>query len=733
MTNMQVMRVNSRRYVPSREAHRAMKYPAPPATGIWEALWTHKTIFGLSVLVCLGLAALYTFSLTPIYRARGSVELQIPPSVSERDEGAGVIAGQTFDSYLQTQIGVLQSDNLVRRVITRLNLAQSLNTSHPRGLVLARQKYLGNAADAQAGGEKVFSLVKENFTVRQSRLNDLIEVFYDSPDPNLAANAVNALIEEYQQQNLETRWQSSQNAGKWFSGHLQELRKQLEASEQELQNYSRQNGLLVVSDDDNNSVAKARLSQLQEALSHAQSERIAREAEMQMSSSASPDAVPKVLDNAALKEYEVKIADLERQLAEYRQIYTATNPKVQILQSQITSLRNVWSRQQSAILARISNEYKAAMQNEKMLGAQYQAQQRLVSDQDQKMIRYQTLKHDVDTNRTIYESLLQKVKEQGVSLALQATNVRIVDAALAPAAPYKPNHVVNLGSGLLGGILLGATLVVCRQRSDRRVRRPGIIQHYLTSRELGTIPSDDPGMFGRIRAIKSPGVRTWLGDPDSQISNSFRSVMTSILFGAKDPSRARFTVITSPGPGEGKTTVASNLAAAFAATGRRVLLVDADLRRPHLHRVFDLPDSPGLSDFAEELQSVGPEAVQLSRYAKRTPVPGLFVVTSGTSTTGASNLLHALRFAEVFSALRPGFDTVLVDTPPLLSVPEARVMARLADGVVLVVRADSTPLDAAMAAENYVREDGGTVIGTILNDASQSHTAYYSGYASANY
>ena len=730
MNTMQIARVNNRRQISDREGYRSARYSAPPVMGIGHLLWIHKGVFTLGVVVSLLLAALFSFSESVIYRARGTVELQVPPAASNGAEG-GNVYGEAFDAYLDTQIGILQSDTLIRRLIARLNLEQALNRYHPEGLIGLRQKYLSFNMSSLPENERLFETVKKNLTVRQARLNDLIEINYDANDPEVAANVVNTLINEYQQQNLETRWQMSESAGKWFTQHLADLRKQLEASERQLQDYSRATGLLLISDADKDSVAKERLRQLQEALSTAQSQRIEREAQLDMSKSSAPDTVPQVLDNSALKEYEIKIADLERQLAQDKQIYTPTNPKILMLQSQITSLQAAWGRQRGSILSRISNEYSAALRNEKMLTTEYTAQQRIVRDQDEKMIRYETLKHDVDSNRTLYDSLLQKVKESGVSVALQATNVRVVDSAVPPVKPYRPNHLINLGVGLLAGLLLGSTLVVCRHRSDRSVRKPGVMQHYLATRELGVIPTEGQGPLARLGSFKSHGVRAWLGDPDSTLSTSFRSVMASIMFATKDLSRAKFAVITSPGPSEGKTTVAANLAAAFAATGRKVLLVDADLRRPHLHHVFDLPDSPGLSDLAQEVQSVGAEATDLDRYLKATTVPDLFVITSGTSASGTANLLHSLRFEEVFAALRQKFDTVLVDAPPLLSVPEARVMARLSDGVVLVVRAGSTSIDAAAAAEYFIREDGGTVIGTILNDAPHDSAPYYGGYRMA--
>jgi polysaccharide biosynthesis transport protein len=767
---MQIIKDNHLHFLPPAPAD-GLEYLSSAAAGnslsyCWDVLWAHRRLFVGTLIACLTFAALFTFSRTSVYQARGSLELQIPAalSYSSRDAQArGSVDGQTFDSYLDVQIGILESDTLIRRVITRLKLAESA----------PRRRWLG-LATGTTDAEEVFERAKKNLVVRQSRLNNLVEVLYSAEDPQVAADFVNTLINEYEHQNLESRWQMAQDTGSWLSRHLVEIRTDLEASEKELQHYARSNGLLLVSDKD--SLARQSLHHLQEALSLAQAERILRQSQMQMSAASSPESVPQVLENPALSGYGVKISELKRQLAEYQLIFTADNPKVKSIQSQIASLETASKQQQSSVLGSLRNQYTAALRNEKMLSAEYAAQVRTVTDQDEKMIRYETLKHEVDTNRATYESLLQKVKESGVSVALQATNIRIVDAAVPPSRPYKPNHLINLGCGLLAGLLLGLTSVAVHNRYHRSIHRAGVLSHYLTTRELGVIPSRAslapprlslPGrrsggvpsrdsvnpprlsfkerlrgvipsrahltplrlsLTGRLRPVDSSDLQTWL-EPDSPVSESFRSLMTSILFSTENSADSRLLVVTSPCSSEGKTTVASNLAAAFAAAGRRVLLVDADLRRPRLHTVFKLPNSPGLFEFAAEIQLRGVAAAEVDKFVQPTVVPGLFLMASGNSLTSAPSLLYTLDFKKVFSAIRGRFDMVLVDVPPLLCANEVRVMARLADGVILVVRASSSRVEEVVATERYLKEDGGTLVGTVLNDAPYDVNRYYAQYA----
>jgi capsular exopolysaccharide synthesis family protein len=690
-----------------------------------DAIWTHRRLFASCLILCIGIATVFSFLRKPAYQARGSLELQIPSAVAyARDSQVAGVDGQSFDSYLDVQIGILGSDTLIRRVIARLGLAERTDYHHSRWLKLSSRS---------PSSEDVFETVKNDLIVRHSRLNKLIEVLFRADDPHLAADFVNTLINEYQQQNLESRWQMVQSTDKWLSHHLIEIRAQLETSQNELQSYARANDLLMVSDKD--SLARERLHIVQESLSKAQSERILRQSQMEMAAGSPPDAVPEVLGDQALNAYREKIADLRRQLADYQLIYTKDNPKIQSIQSQIASLESAVNQQRSSVLRSVRNQYLSALHNERMLAAEYKDQSDAVAAEDEKMIRYQTLQHEVDTNRATYESLLQKVKESSVSTALQATNVRIVDAAVAPTKPYKPNHLIDLGCGVMAGLLLGLTSVAMRNRSHRCIRRAGVLPRYFPARELGVIPSGHRNMPFRLRhgterlALESGEVQAWL-EPDSPVSESFRSVMTSILFAAADPGSPRLLLITSPGPGDGKTTIATNLGAAFSAAGRRVLLVDADLRRPRLHSVFGLGGSPGLLEWTSSIQNREMLAPRLMDFVRPTGLRGLFLMPAGSFINSESSLLHTLRFKEAFSALREKFEIVLVDVPPLLCASEVRVMARLSDGVVLVVRASSTRLEDVVATERYLKEDGGTLIGTVLNDAPQSSNPYYVDYAS---
>ncbi len=495
---MQFPKTDKLELAPVRQGY-TVEYTAPapadtPLIHYWDTLFAHKGIIALSICFCVAIAAALTFSMSPVYQAKGVLELQTPPQVSYTHDGGGAadVNGQTFDAYVDTQIGILQSDTLIRRVMARVNMTNRMSAYQAHGLAAARRKYLPLPSDGPQTPDQVLEKVKKDLNVRQARLNNLIEVYFNANDPRLAADFVNALADEYALQNLEARWDMAQSAGNWMTRHLTDLRAKLEASENELQSYSQAHGLLLV--DSNQSVAAEKLHQVQEALSRAESQRMEKQADMEMAAGAKPDSVPQVLDNAAVKEYQVKLLDLQRQLAELKQIYTPSNPKVQAVESQIAALDSAAEKQRANVLGRLRNEFASAQRNEQMLSAEYAKQNRLVSNQDEQMIHYNTLKHDVDSNRAIYETLLQKVKETSVSVALQATNVRVVDPATPPSKPYKPDAPVNLAGGLMAGLVVGLTSAALRHRSQRSVRRPGVIQRFMTAPELGVIPPGKPGV-----------------------------------------------------------------------------------------------------------------------------------------------------------------------------------------------------------------------------------------------
>jgi succinoglycan biosynthesis transport protein ExoP len=683
----------------------------------WRTLRQRKGTVLMAAFLGALAACLYTFPQTPVYQSRAVIEWQglnqnflnfreVNP-VSE----AGSATAPEYD--IQTQIRILESRSLIERVAAKLSLSRRPLMLKTDRLSAWRRSLGLSPTDSGARPGEEFEMAMRSLKVRAQPNTRLIVVACDSTDPRLAAGFVTTLIAEYVDQNLESRWKTTERTGQWLSRQMEDVRIKLEKSDEALQSYAQASGLVFTSEQ--NSVAEERLRELQVELSKAQAERVLRQSKYETASRTEPESLPEVLDDGGLRETQSKLTDLRRQLAELTSAFTAEHPRVKRVQAQISALESSLARERGDIVRRIANDFEATRRREQLIQAEYSAEARLVGDQADKVRHYNILKREVDTNRQLYDAMLQRVKEAGVASALRASNIRIVDPARVPAAPYKPNAAVNSILGLLAGFLAGAGFVLIRERTDLSLRRPGDILAYIGVSELGVIPG---GSFGRRflsgengTAANELALVTW----ERKLSNmaeSFRAVLTSVMLAGENGGRPRVVVVSSPNPGEGKTTVAVNLAIALSEIDQRVLLIDADLRRPRLHQIFGLDSQPGLAAILCGRVSVwgsnGPVAA--------TCIPGVHVLPGGCGPDAALALLYSPRMAELLRAVRVQFDTILIDTPPVLRAPDARVLGRLADSVILVVRANQTPRDSAALACRRFTEDGALVLGAVLND-----------------
>ncbi len=719
----------------------------------WQIVCRYK---GTIVLIAvLGALAGFVYSLpqVPVYQARTSLEIQglnenflNMANVNPTTNGYGYLP--EYD--IQTQLRIIQSQMMRERALGSFKAEQHAEVTAPLDRLSAWRKALGLETPGPAErAQQALGMAAGSAQARASNLTRIVEILCDSTDPGVAADYANTLANEFITQNLEARWNSTQRTGEWLTGQMQELRIKLEKSEDQLQAYARASGLLFTSEKDN--VVEEKLKQLQQELSKAQSERITKESQYEMAMSSPPEALPDVLDSDSLREYEVKLTDLRRQLAELGSTLTPAHPKVKRLEVQMTELDSSIKKERGNILRRIRNEFESAQRRERLLATVYASQAKLVSEQAGKAIHYNILKREVDTNRQLYEAVLQKVKEAGIASAMRANNVRVIDPARAPGGPYRPNPMVNSMMGLLSGVFLGMVFVLLRERADRSFRAPGDAAFCLKMPELGVIPSnrsDSPkrpygsrevapaeagngaanGKKGGSANGNSGGrveLATWEHKP-SLLAESFRATLASILFSGQNGNRPRVIVLTSPSPSEGKTTTVSNLAIALAEINRRVLLIDADMRKPRLHDVFDVPNTWGLSDLLREKNSI--EECPREALVRDTTIPGLHLLPSGPGTVSISNLLYSPRMPELLRRFRREFDTILIDTPPMLQISDARVLGRLSDAVVLVFRANRTTRDSALAAKHRFAEDGTRVLGSILNHWNPIASRYGYGY-----
>jgi succinoglycan biosynthesis transport protein ExoP len=518
----------------------------------------------------------------------------------------------------------------------------------------------------------------------------------------------------------------NRETSEWLVVQLDDLRHKLETSEDALQAYARQQGLLHTSD--NQIVSQQKLGQLQDELTRAQADRIEKGSRFEVARKASPETVPDVMNDSNVRALQTNLADLERKDAELGVTFKPGYPDEMKIHAEIETIEGAISQKHAAIIDRINNELQESERREQLLSSAYARQAKLVMEDSQKSIQYDMLKHEVDTNRQIYESMLQRVKESSISSAIKASNVRIIDLANVPQHPFKPSLVSNAGAGLFCGILLGILGLVVRARTDGRIQEPGDAGLLLGIPELGVIPAAQPlhrlvaGSLSLTSLDQHDGNVELL--PANQgypmVSDSFRAVLTSIVFGS--PKEARIAlVITSPSCAEGKTTTALNLAVTLANMNRRVLLIDGDTRSPRMHDIFGLSNLTGLTELLTR-SHIDDKSAWLP--IRETAVKGLSVLTSGPLVQTGANLLYSKTLPWLISHYREQYDMVIIDTPPALSMPDARILGRLADGVVLVARAAHTTRDAIHTTFHRFVEDHTCVLGIVLTDWNMKASSY---------
>jgi polysaccharide biosynthesis transport protein len=696
----------------------------------WRILRLQKFFILILALLGLALALVYSVLQRPVYRAHTSIAIQDLNEnfLNLKEDPTAVHPTGPSESYFQTQVQILQSESLLQRVIEKPEIAQVLDGEKIHRERFDWREFFG-LPEAKPSTDPQLSLgrVASQLTVHSSGEARLVQVYFESRDPQFAADFANTLVSEFVEQSHQMRWESTKRTAEWLAAHLNEMKQNVEKGEAQLQAYARVSGLLF---SEKGNIAEEKLSQLQQEYSKAQVDRAEKQAKYETARTKPLESLPETLDDATIRELGAKLAGLRQEKALLTSQLTSEHYKVRQIQAQIDELGSTLETERRNIVKRAGNEYLSARRREELLAKAYDQQVKTVSQQAEKAIHYDMLKHEVDTSRQLYDASMQTVKQAGLSAAMRGSNILVVDKARKPLLPYRPDYPLNSAIGFFIGTFCGVGFSILRERFSQCVVAPGVAPAHLNLPELGTIPN-----FAIRRSQMQLGpaqTKTTIAEGGAHradifmAAEAFRATITSLLLPVFDGSAVPgLIVVSSPGPGAGKTTVTCNLGAAMAQIGRRTLLIDADLRRPTLHAILGLSNSRGLSDLLTSSHPVDQRG--LSGIVRHTDIQGLDLLPCGNTPKDPSHLLYSSRVSELFDRLRQEYDFVLVDTPPMTLLADARVLGRIASGVVLVIRAGRTSLSQTQFAVQRFMEDGTRVLGTILNgwDPKTATGTYY--------
>lgn len=688
--------------------------PAFDLASYWRLALKHRILILGCFLGALAIGAALTLLMTPIYTATATLQID--------REAARVVTSEDVtprenmamgEEFFQTQYGLLRSRSLAERVVESLGLASSDQALASIG---AEPPARSGTAAAQAERRRAVALgvIQEGLGVTPVRGSRLVAISFDNPDPVVAARIANAFAENFIQSNLDRKYESSAYAREFLEERIAQTKGRLEEAERQLVAYAANQQIINVGESDegdansgaSQSLASNNLVALNSSLATARAARVAAEEKWRSARTSQLMTLPEVLQNPSIQRLTEQRAQLDSEYQQKLSVYQEDYPEMVRLRAQINEVDGQVQSLAANIRSSIQNQYVVAANQERSLQAQVNGLKGDVLDLRDRSIQYNILQRELDTTRTLYESLLQRYKEIAVTGDVTANNISIVDSARPPSAPSKPNMMINLALAALFGLGLGVIAALVLEALDETVATPDDVEKKLGVPVLGVVPLLDKGQTTAAA----------LADIRSGFSEAYYSLRTALQFSTPDGAPASL-LVSSARPAEGKSTTAYAVALNLARVGKRVLLIDGDLRNPSMHRVVGVENERGMSNLlsgSADLQSV----------VQRTRQDNLFFIPCGPLPPNPAELWGSDRLRQFLLEARNSFDHVIVDGPPVLGFADSPLLAASVGGVLFVLESRGTRRGQARGALRRLKVGRARLLGTVLTKFNAKTTSY---------
>ncbi|MDA8242451.1 MAG: polysaccharide biosynthesis tyrosine autokinase [Nitrospiraceae bacterium] len=698
--------------------------------------------FLASVLVA---TVIFTAMMIPVYKSTVVIKID--------KQGPDVIPYKNLTDISgdesETQKEILKSRNLAERVIRELNLDKSSGflpvesklsamigavTDPIERVIMSAMSFMSTSEKKKHTnpGVQTNDPTKEAVPVYLSNAliarlevvpvknSELLKVSFSSNDPEISMTVANAVADQYIGYDLDSRVDAGKEAKEFLEKQIESAKLKVEVSEELLNKYASQNEIIFV-DNNKNSVIGTKLGEISSALSAESTARMQKEALYRQIKESGTNN-PVILNNGLIQSLRNQYATLQAEYSNLSRTFTPDYPKMKNLKSQLDAIHSSIEREKSNLIKSVESDYRASLKKEAYLKSALEAQKTKVLDFQERAVQYQTLLREVEVNKELHNSLLKKLNEVGVAALSKSTNIQIVDRALYPKRPDKPDKLQNFLLSIIFGLIGGAGLAFLVEYFDNTVKDTGEIENRMRLPSLGMIPFQP-----QLNAERRPKVIS--SDVSNPIAEAFRSISTFIMLSSsiKPP---KTILVTSPGEKEGKTTICINIASALSESLGKGIIIDADMRRPKLHHSFGVDNKTGLSTCLSGLAEFsGIDGTLI----KPTSVPGLDILTAGPMPPNPSRLLHSIRMKYLLEALYDIFNFVIIDAPPLMGMPDSMLLSSIVDGTILVVKAGETPRNAIASAKQIFGSVNSNLLGVVLNGVKMTDLKYgsYSHYFSS--